>query len=131
MHSPIAVKSKYNCDSRANYWQQLSLLLSLSPFLSISLSLLLTLSSLRHKSPRPLPRAAFNYAGRPNAVEGFICAQLQLGDEQLHSISLSLPITPTSLSLGAIGDLPRNVAVTRAALAAFQLRRSSNLLIDK
>lgn len=104
MHSLIAVESKYNCDSPANYWQ-------------LSLSLHLPLPALRHKSPRPLPRAAFNYAGRPNAVEGFICAPFS--------------DLPPSLALEAIRDLPRNVAVTRAALAAFQLRRSSNLLIDK
>lgn len=103
--------------------------LSLSPPFSLSLSYL-SLSALRHKSPRPLPRAAFNYAGRPNAVERFICAQTGTG-RRTTTQHCPLFLSPSSLSLGAIRDLPRNVAVTRAALAAFQLRRSSNLLIDK
>lgn len=113
MHSPIEAASKHNCDGRANYWQ-----------LSVSLSLSL---SLRHKSAEPLPRAAFNYAGRPNAVEGFIRTKPEPGDERSYMATKG-----TTRLLGAIRVLPRNVAVTRDALAAFQLRRSSsNLLIDK
>lgn len=87
MHSPIAVESKYNCDCRANYWQQLSLFLSLrlSPYLSlISPSLR---CGINHHDLCHVQLSIMQVD--PMQSNGSFALKLELGDEQLHSIALS------------------------------------------
>lgn len=88
MHSPIAAESKHNCDSRANYWQ-----------------LRLSLCGINQQE-----LCHVQQVGPMQSKGSFV---LNWNREKIPATWIQR-ILRSSL-LGAIRDLPRNVAVARAA----------------